>query len=75
MSKIYVTESGSFDKYGFFNGKGIIGVDRSAKLAVSFPISQGYFRHQFLRSSIDYVITYKDPDSSNGFRITSIDLF
>ena len=73
MSKVYVTESGSFDKYGFFNGSGIIGVDKEPRSAVGYPISRGYFRHKFLRSSIDFVILYKDPDSSEGFRVTSID--
>lgn len=75
MSKVYVTESGSFDKYGVFNGNGIIGVDSKPRFAVGYPISQGCFRHQFLRSSIDVVITYKDPDSSNGFRVSSIDAY
>ena len=75
MSKVYVTESGSFDKYGFFNGNGIIGVDSKPRFAVGYPISQGYYRHEILRSSVDVIILYKDPDSSNGFRVTSIDAY
>lgn len=75
MKKVFVTESGSFDKYGFFNGNGIIGVDSHPRFAVGYPIRQGYFRHEVLRSSVDVIILYKDPDSSNGFRVTSIDEF
>lgn len=75
MSKVYVTEGGSFDQYGCFKGSGIIGVDKNPSDAVRYPISRGYFRQNCYRSSIDFVIIYKDPDSSEGFRVTSIDAY
>lgn len=75
MSKVYVTESGSFDKYGCFNGKGIIAVESNPSDAVRFPVSRGCFRYNVFSSSIDFVIIYKDPNSSIGYRVTSIDAY
>lgn len=74
MSKVFVTESGSIDQYGIFKGSGIIGVDKNPSDAVRYPISRGCYRHRAYHSSIDVVIIYKNPDSSEGYRVTSIDV-
>lgn len=75
MSKVYVTESGSFDQYGFFNGNGIIGVDSKPRFAVGYPISQGCYRHEVRKDDLDFAITYKSSFSNWGFRVTSIDAY
>ena len=73
MSKVYVTEGGYFNKYGQFWGNGILGVDKNPKLAVSFPIKRGCYRHQVKIDDLGFVIIYKSSFSDRGFRVTSID--
>ncbi len=70
MRKVYVTEGGAFDKYGFFKGSGVIGVDMEPKLAVFYPIRKGCYRYRVYREPSRLVIVYKSPYSNKGYRIT-----
>lgn len=75
MSEVYVTEGGYFNDYGQFCGTGILGVDKSSKLAVRFPIRKGCYRHKVKRNFLGFDITYKSSFSDRGYRVTSIDEF
>lgn len=75
MKKVYVTEGGYFNEYGQFCGTGILGVEKSAKFAVSFPIQKGCYRHHVTSDSLGFDITYKSSFSDRGYRVTSIDEF
>lgn len=75
MKRIYVTEGGYFNKYGHFCGTGIIGVDSNPKLAVSFPIQQGSYRHEVIKDVLDLIVIYKSSFSDRGYRITCVDAF
>lgn len=73
MSRVYVTEGGYFNEYGQFCGTCILGVDRSSKLAVRFPISRGCYRHETISDFLGFSITYKSSFSNRGYRVTSCD--
>ena len=73
MKRVYVTEGGYFNKYGQFWGDGILGVDKNPKLAVSFPIKRGCYRHKVSRDSLGFDVIYKSSFSDKGYRVTRID--
>ena len=75
MKKVFVTEGGYFNDFGQFCGTGILGVDKSSKLAVRFPISKGCYRHKVTRDCLGFDITYKSSFSDRGYRVSSIDEF
>lgn len=75
MKRVYVTEGGYFNEYGQFLSTGVIGVDNNPKLAVSFPISVGCYRHRVSFDNLGFVITYKSACTDRGYRVTSSDLF
>ncbi len=75
MKRVYVTEGGYFNEYGQFCGTGVIGVDNNPKLAVSFPIRQGCYRHEVIRDVLDIIVIYKSSFSDRGFRVTCLDAF
>ena len=75
MQKVYVTERGDFDEDGRFHVGGVIGVDSMARLAVSYPLSVGCYRHHVEKDDISLVIFYKNQSSFCGYRVTAIDAF
>lgn len=75
MKRVYVTERGTFDKYGLFQGAGVIGVDQESRLAVSYPLSLGFYRYKSHHLSTMNIIIYKDPFTNEGVRITAINVF
>lgn len=75
MRKVYVTEGGYFNEYGQFCGTGIIGVDSDPRLAVIFPIQNGYYRHEVISDVLGFVIVYNSSFSNRGIRITGTDVF
>ena len=74
MSRVYVTESGYFNDYGQFCRYGVIGVDKSAKLAVTFPIQKGCYRHGVKINAVGFAITYKSSFSNHGYRVVGVDI-
>lgn len=74
MKRVFVTEGGYFNEYGRFCGTGVIGVDSSPKLAVSFPIQRGCYRHQVVLDDLDFIVIYKSSFSNRGYRITRSEL-
>ena len=75
MQKVYVTEGGYFNDYGQFCSTGILGVNKDPRLAVSFPIMRGSYRHHVRKDDLGFDITYKSSFSDRGYRVTSTDLF
>lgn len=75
MSRVYVTEAGYFDDYGLFHVTNVIGVDSMMRLAVSYPISLGCYRHNVVLDDISLVVTYKQYCSNRGYRVTAIDAY
>lgn len=75
MQKVYVTEGGSFDRHGFFNGSGVICVDSELKEAVAYPIKRGCYRYKVADSYSGLIVIYKSPYSSFGYRITRINAY
>lgn len=75
MQKVYVTERGDFDEDGRFHVGGVIGVDSMARLAVSFPLSVGCYRHHVDKDDFSLAILYKQPSSYKGFRVTIMEMY
>lgn len=75
MKRVYVTESGFFDVYGIFHVTNVIGVDNMKRLAVSFPVSLGCYRHHVERDCFSLAVVYKQQCSDRGYRVTAIDLY
>lgn len=75
MKRVYVTESGYFDKYGLFHVTNVIGVDKMLRLAVAYPVSLGCYHHHVEVDDISLVVVYKQQCSDRGYRVTAIDLY
>lgn len=75
MKRVYVTEAGYFDEYGLFRITNVIGVDTLLRLAVSYPLSLGCYRHHVDVDDISLVVIYKQQCSNRGYRVTAIDAF
>lgn len=75
MQKVYVTERGDFDENGRFHVGGVIGVDSMARLAVSYPIHVGCYRHHVEKDDISLVIFYKHQSSFCGYRVTVMKMY
>lgn len=73
--RVYITEEGFFDDYDLFHVTNVIGVDSMMSLAVSYPVSLGYYRHNVVQDDISLVVTYKQNCSNRGYRITEIDAY
>lgn len=75
MKKVFVTEGGDFDRHGFFNGSGVIGVDSDPKEAVRYPIKMGCYRYRVYNHPSGLIIVYKSPYFSRGYRVTEINAY
>lgn len=75
MQKVYVTEAGYFDDYDRFHVGGVIGVNSMARLAVSYPLSVGCYRHHVDKDDISLVVFYKKQFSPRGYRITVFEMY
>lgn len=75
MKRVFVTESGYFDKYKHFCSTGVIGVDTFPRNAVSYLIKRGCFRHMVDARCDGFVVIYKLLGSSIGYRLSVLDAF
>lgn len=75
MQKVYVTERGDFDEDGRFHVGGVIGVDSMARLAVSYPLSVGCYRHHVTTDDFSLEIFYKHQSSKIGYRVTVFEMY